>query len=70
MILNQANSKYMLVNFTDGYKFNIKQLAGDLFTGGLCSEMILTWQSNTELIVKGIKEDDYTAQTFRVSTSN
>ena len=60
MKLNPTKSKYMVVNFTDNYQFNTRlslddnvlQHVSETRLLGVVFQDDLTWNSNTELIVK------------------
>ena len=60
MQLNSAKSKYMVINFTDNYQYNtrlclgsklLEQVREDRLLGVIINDK-LTWESNTEFIVK------------------
>ena len=60
MQLNEAKSKYMIVNYTDNYQFStrldlnekiLEQVEETRLLGVVISDD-LTWQSNTDFIVK------------------
>ena len=62
MKLNKEKSKYMVINFTDNYQFNtrlslyenlLQQLTEERLLGVIINDR-LTWDSNTDFIVKSL----------------